>query len=745
MYRAANRSVAPFGVAPFGAVLAFLCVLVSSWSVLLAQDNLSINDPQRFYRSGGTIDEATLTIRPRGIYLEYGLFLTFSAKGTFFTGAGYSGFNLESVLNFTLPPNSLVTDSWLWVGDSVMRAQIMDRWTASSIYESIVQRRQDPSILTKTGVHSYSLRVYPMLGNETRKVKITYLVPMNWSATTVSAPIPMGLLRTSAIPLKKMTVLFWGQDRWKAPRVTEIQSSKFVPVPDAANGDYLKMELPFSSSVPTALTIAMDAPLQNGVYVNFFQKESEGYYQMAVVPSETFADRIQSKKVALVLDYDPSKTPGQTFQQMLDGVKSTLLTNFSKRDSFNVIYSRLAVQRASPSWLPMDAKVIEATFKTLSMMSLYANLPGLLAEGISATKGTDASLFLVSNSDQFMTSQNANQLIKDVQGLANPLPRMMIADVFYQYNYAYINNQYYYGNAYLYTNLARISGGSYSGIRAGNINFENVVSQTAQAVNNVSINSLDLYTTMKNGFCYGRYTLTQGGTATGTTSIGASSVVLQTGKFTGTAPFVVNMSGFISSKPVTRSIELMPQQMDNGDPFGEQIWAGNYIRSLESSSAISNSMVSDIIATSIKNRVLSNYTAFLALEPNDTLRPCTACDVRSDIAPDGRAISINTSVQNATAMVGVNFAASPNPFSSETTLDITLAEGLRPELCSVSIVNMMGQEMFRFDLSSRAGEKKLSLRWSGETIGGTQAPTGMYFVVLKTPNGRMMWKLVKIA
>jgi hypothetical protein len=58
---------------------------------------------------------------------------------------------------------------------------------------------------------------------------------------------------------------------------------------------------------------------------------------------------------------------------------------------------------------------------------------------------------------------------------------------------------------------------------------------------------------------------------------------------------------------------------------------------------------------------------------------------------------------------------------------------------------MMGQEMFRFDLSTMAGEKKLSLRWSGETIGGTQAPTGMYFVVLKTPNGRMMWKLVKIS
>lgn len=740
MQRADKRSYAPFG-----AVLAFLCVLLLSVSALFAQDYLSVNDPQRGYRTNGAIDEATLTIRPRGIYLEYGLFLTFSAKGTFLVGNPYSSYNVESVLNFTLPVNSLVTDSWLWVGDSVMRAQIMDRWTASSIYEAIVSRRRDPSILTKNGSNNYELRVYPMLGGGTRKVKITYLVPMNWSATTVSAPLPMGLLRTSAVPLQKLTVLVWGQERWKSARLLENSAAKFTPVIDAVNGNYTKAELAFPQSVPTALTIAFDAPLQNGVYVNIFQKGAEGFYQMAVVPSETFADRVQAKKVALVLDFDPSKTTGVTFQQMLDGVKSTLLTNFSQRDSFNVIFSRLSVQRASPTWLPMDAKIIDQTFRTISLMALYSNLPALLAESVSATKGTDATVFLLSNSDQFTNSQNANQILKDVQALASPLPRMMIADVYNQYNYLYANGQYYYGNAYLYTNLARITGGSYAGIRSGSGTFDNVVSQTAQAVNNVSINSLDLYTTMKSGFCYGRYTLTQGGVATGSTSIGNTPVILQTGKFTGTAPFVVNMSGFVYSSPVTRSIELMPQQMDNGDPFGEQIWAGNYIRSLEASPSLPNSVVSDIIAISIKNRVLSNYTAFLALEPNDTLKPCTNCDVKSDIAPDGRAIAINTAVEDHSANVGVNFTASPNPFSSETTLEITLAESFRPELCTVSIVNVMGQEIYTFDTGSLSGEKKLRLRWSGETLGGGQAPTGMYFVVLKTPNGRMMWKLLRVS
>jgi hypothetical protein len=126
----------------------FLCMLCATMVVWVsvelvdvptahAQDYLQVQDPQNFGgRYIGTIDEATLTVRPRGVYIEYGLFLTFSAKGSAYINTPYyAKTNLETVMNFTLPTNSMLTDSWLWVGDSVMRAQILDRWTASSIYD----------------------------------------------------------------------------------------------------------------------------------------------------------------------------------------------------------------------------------------------------------------------------------------------------------------------------------------------------------------------------------------------------------------------------------------------------------------------------------------------------------------------------------------------------------------------------------------------------------------------------------
>jgi Ca-activated chloride channel family protein len=83
----------------------------------------------------GTIEEATLSVSPKGLFMEYGLYLTFSARITNFN----QNDSVEVVLDFELPQNAIVTDSWLWIGEDISKAIIMDRWSASSIYEDIVR------------------------------------------------------------------------------------------------------------------------------------------------------------------------------------------------------------------------------------------------------------------------------------------------------------------------------------------------------------------------------------------------------------------------------------------------------------------------------------------------------------------------------------------------------------------------------------------------------------------------------
>lgn len=87
--------------------------------------------------------------------------------------------NLEGVLHFKLPDGSYFYDSYLWLNPStIIRASIMGNSEASRIYDSIVNRRTDPSILRKNEYDgSYSLNVFPMSTTFQRRVEIAYSIP----------------------------------------------------------------------------------------------------------------------------------------------------------------------------------------------------------------------------------------------------------------------------------------------------------------------------------------------------------------------------------------------------------------------------------------------------------------------------------------------------------------------------------------------------------------------------------------
>ena len=138
-------------------LLSFLFVLTLVQSTF-AYSRLTVRDPRRWRNGQGTIEEAVFSIRPKGLYMECGMYLTFSARDLSFDNND----SLEVEFEFDLPHGSIVHDSWLWIEGDIIRGEIMDKWTAASIYENIVRRRRDPSILFKRGNNNYELRIFPM-------------------------------------------------------------------------------------------------------------------------------------------------------------------------------------------------------------------------------------------------------------------------------------------------------------------------------------------------------------------------------------------------------------------------------------------------------------------------------------------------------------------------------------------------------------------------------------------------------
>jgi hypothetical protein len=707
----------------------YLVNLLSFPILLQAQyANLYVQHPQQTWRSGqGTIEKADLSIHPKGICTENSLDLTFSARGLDFANTD----SIEIQFYFDLPESAIVTDLWLWIDSTtIMKALIIDRWTASSIYEGIVKRRRDPAILYKDYGNYYQLRVYPLLGTGTRRIKITYLTQNDWTLKSIVSPMPTHLIRASKNPIPEFPILFWSNGIWKNPWIFERTDIVGDARKDSSGNDLYEFTLPYAA-YQSSLSIAYPAPIQNGLFVQRYQRGNDGIYQLALIPSKAL-DLNTSRKVALLFDFDPTKS-STSATELLSTVKSMLRENFTAADSFNLIFSQLTIRRVAERWFGGDSASIENAFQLAGNQPItsYSNLPTLLANGIDfvQTQGIDGVLWLISNTDQLGDYQVANPLIADLMKLMNkPIPIHVTDFNNSNIRYFYINNDYYYGNQYFYENLARLTKGSNTRISS---TLYSALTTSLQLLKG-NIATFDLYTTLSSGFCYARFTP---GIAS-VQSVSLDKPIVQIGKFSGSFPMIIEVAGSYRDTLFSRRITIPTTDVVDADTVASQVWAGQYLASLESQTA-SSDIIGQIVDLSLKERVLSKYTAFLALEPNDTLMTCVTCKNQSG----------NTSVEitNSKEIHSDSLMqAFPNPFNSQTTLQIRLPKSITNEKVALRIFNTLGQLIYTFDVSKLDDRHSERLTWRGVTNKNETVASGIYFAILTTPKGKYASKLLML-
>lgn len=692
-----------------------LLLLLQS-SLAFCYNQLTVSDARNsWYSYMGTIEEATLSVSPKGLFMEYGLYLTFSARGTNFN----QNDSVEVVLGFELPQNAIVTDSWLWIGEDISKAIIMDRWSASSIYEDIVKRRKDPSILTKENETQYSLRIFPMVGNSTRKVKITYLVPVEMGDDKIYASLPVNILKTSSVPVYKFQILMKENLIASTPFISNFPTAVIKNKTDIEYGDYKQVEVP-STLYNSDLKVAYTLNQPSGIFFSKTSNGNEGVYQLAFSPSN-FLDEVSGKKIAVLLDYDIANT-GLVNTTIINNLKTELLSKLGTKDSFVVMFSNMSIARSSEKWQSASLENINQAFQTLNNnISNYSNLTSLISNGVDFIKknGNEGIILLVSNSSQYGAYAVANNLINDITNMSAKKISFHIADYQSQnYNYYYINGTNFSGNEYFYQNLAKITGGTYQRVRDG-FSQSGVIAAAIKNTNGI-FTSFDLHTKLETGFCYSRYNITED------QSVSFNDIIRQTGKFNGTFPFIIEFSGLYNSKPFSKTITIYDQQSINGDSSIHKIWTGQFIKSLEKSN-YSNNTVNEIIYNSVKNRVLSTYTAFLCLE--NKIYYCEDCVDESDY------VNVISPAENTFSL-----KAYPNPFVNELSVEFNCENP--DDISEICIYNLNGAEVYKFETSGLSTGKNI-LKWNGLMHNGMQAQSGVYILKLKSNKEIITLRLIK--
>jgi hypothetical protein len=684
-----------------------------------AQNNLYITDPTLSWsRQSGVISEASLSVHPKGLYLEYGLYMTFSASQTYYN----DNVNLETVLDFTLPKGAIVIDSWLWVGEDIVQGKLIDRWSASDIYEGIVNRQRDPSVLYKNSDTQYQLRVYPMKKKETRKVKITYLMPVEWQNGEVEASIPSNIIFTS-FNRPNFYILLWEEKGFVNPVFSDPQII-FESKTDTEFGNYKKANVQPHNLQPV-MNFQMEAPVQNGIYLSVYEDESTSYYQMSLSPG-SFITQIGHQRILVLID-EESGNSSVTRGTLISNLKQQLLANYGENDSFNLIYSKLQVVQASDTWKPINLANLTAALDPLLTESLYSNLPGMFATAFDFLEetGGQGSILLLTNSDNFGNYEQANALIKDLKKLQDPLPPVYIAD--YQdlkLDYYYIGNRFYYGQEYLYVNLSKASAGYYKGLRTEQ-SFTSVLSDVVGSLEGM-VTAFDVYTAPTDGFCYGRF---------GTENLQGFPInqsVTQIGKFFGQTPFMIYLTGMYKGEPFSQLVEVTGENVAQADTMLSKMWHGRYISNLENAET-NNMIVQEVLYESLNNRVLSKYSAFLCLEPSDTISACLTCKDESRLVGIDDRITIDS-----TGFVKLY----PNPFKEKLTMEISVATNMTADKVMINIFNVSGQLVYQNSLKATPGQV-LVTEWPGVSTSGNPVPAGQYFVMIKAGEFVMSKQIIK--
>ncbi len=661
----------------------------------------------------GIITEPVIEVTPNGLYAQIDMTFKINAQTTY-----SSSDTMEAILYFDLPEHSFIHDSWLWLDETnIIKAAIIDKGRAIQIYEGIVKRRRDPSLLIKTSATSYKLNVYPLKTTYPRKVKISYSVPFNWQNNRVNCELPLHIFDAS-FAKPDITIKIKKDATFSNPVFTETHDINSYTTSNSAFETVVTIPNLLYGTHNNDFNLAYTIPANNGVFISTYQNTANaGTYQIAISPTTLMGN--SGRRITFVIDA-PASNAIVSFSQVKHQLKRFIINHLGSNDYFNIFYTNAnTVIQANSNWISADSANATAYINAMpaSISSDAGQYEDLLKTALAYTQTQSVNIgntIIISNGNHLKNQAVVDAMYKNIDSLIGGIKNKI--HIINNCSFVnYISGTSFTGNELLFNKLTLASSGSY---------FENTYTTFGQPATidvktqlkyilpnlGYSTTAYSISLPVSGGFTHSAYDIN------GSRRLNTTSYYLEVGKYVGTINNA-NMNVQILTGTGVQTYQPAITQYIATEQASKS-WINKHLINLEANNA-NNINTTEIIDSSINNRVLCNYTAFLALETGDTINESK---------------NENTlTISEPRVEQGITVKAYPNPFSGSINIECIYG------IDEIEVYDIMGKKIYYRKLDSRIN----LYTWNGLSQYNTELSAGIYIIKVHSGDNFHMLRVIK--
>ncbi len=714
-------------------------IFVFSLPYILSAANISIYEAgySQHRDTNVRVEWVTDVIHRRGVYIEHNIYVTFAYDFNSWFFKNYNELELE--WEFSMPEQAVMFDLFYWYSpDSVIQANILDKWTAAQMFNEKTSPYREPALFTRTqpdrnGQVTYNLKLFPIKRDKAQRIMIKYLVPATSTSGKIRTWLPINQVTTEDGGADSLRVLYYYQDESDLPELIGKEGYTFKQYEEHGTFEAI---LPVRNG--EFVEFILNSPIKSDFFITTFENEKDKFYQLAVYPPDVEQTH-QKRKMLILVDYSTQNTDNLTSELLLTSMKETMERSLTPEDSVAIIIGFEQVLESGDSWLPCTPANLDLMFGkffghrflqiSTSQEVLYRGAEYLRENG-------NAEVLWITNRNDFpVVRDEARQYAYELINFYPPGIKFHVLDLENKQSlFSYLDYGYVAINFPFTRELTRETQGNLFFMRFHPLKTALAALFFEQAAH---FEEIEVYTEMQRGYTFQQksFSLFRG-------YYPLDFPIIQTGKFKGDFPMQVSIVARFNDEQIKKDLVIQPSDVATGSDKIATAQYGQYLQELAHQYQ-DNWLINEMIDFSIESRILTAYTAFMVPD-------IEKAEIESEFGDEsnggdegwdnGGRTGIEETADQDTALV---FFATPNPFNPATTFKIYVPAKYAGNEITINIYNILGQQVASLRQDTPvAGEYKVFFN----AMSDAQIPisSGTYFAVLHIKDLTRKLKLLYI-